>query len=321
MRNPLIFIFIFLSSIVISSCDIYEPEKPGLLVPLTVDQDSSLPSIAVNGTRLHAESFGNPNDPMLINLHGGPGGDYRSMLNCADFVDDGFYVVFYDQRGSGLSQRHNNFDYTPQSFIDDLDAVIDHYRQTADQNIFLYGHSWGAMLAAGYMNQNISTISGVILTEPGGFTWDDTEAYINRWQKLEFFDETTNDKVYIDQFITGDTHEVLDYKAVLVNTDHRVGNAGTVPFWRFGAKCQQRTVDYAMEHGFDFATHLKQYTKKVLFGYSELNTAYGKEHAEKVSSAFANVQLVEIKGTGHEIPYFGWDNLYPIAKAYLSELK
>jgi proline iminopeptidase len=54
---------------------------PGNLVPRTVDQDPSLPSIIVNGTQLHTEAFGNPADPMVVFLHGGPGSDYRNALN------------------------------------------------------------------------------------------------------------------------------------------------------------------------------------------------------------------------------------------------
>jgi hypothetical protein len=40
-----------------------------------------------------------------------------------------------------------------------------------------------------------------------------------------------------------------------------------------------------------------------------------------VSSAYSDVQLVEITGTGHEIPYFGWDKFYPVAKSYLNAIK
>ena len=53
------------------------------------------------------------------------------------------------------------------------------------------------------------------------------------------------------------------------------------------------------------------YTTKVLFAYSERNSKYGKSHAEFVSSAYPNVELVEIKDTGHEIPHYGWENFYP----------
>src|SRR5688572_3886103 len=86
--------------------------EPGNLVPKTVDQDLSLPAIAVNGTLLHAEAFGHPDSTIIVMLHGGPGDDYRVLLNCADLAGYGYRVVFYDQRGSGLSQRMPHDSYT-----------------------------------------------------------------------------------------------------------------------------------------------------------------------------------------------------------------
>src|SRR6476620_9669553 len=73
--------------------------EPGYLVPKTVDQDRSLPSITVNGAMLHSEAFGNPDNPIVVIIHGGPGGDYRDLLNSRDLADHGYRVVFYDQRG------------------------------------------------------------------------------------------------------------------------------------------------------------------------------------------------------------------------------
>ena len=60
-----------------------DPDAPGNLVPKTVEEDPSLPRIEVNGTTLHAEAFGDPSAPMVMMLHGGPGGDYRSLLPTA----------------------------------------------------------------------------------------------------------------------------------------------------------------------------------------------------------------------------------------------
>lgn len=101
----------------------FEPSKPGLLVPRTVDQDASLPQLSINGTTLHLETFGDPDDPMIVLLHGGPGGDYRSMLKCMEFADHGYFVIFYDQRGSGLSQRHPKKTYN-------LDLMIETWEQS-----------------------------------------------------------------------------------------------------------------------------------------------------------------------------------------------
>src|SRR5262245_44675256 len=84
-----------------------DPGEPGTLVPGTVHQDPTLPRIQINGTLLHAESFGDPAGPTVLVLHGGPGSDYRSLLHLKALADDGYKVVFWDQRGAGLSQRHD----------------------------------------------------------------------------------------------------------------------------------------------------------------------------------------------------------------------
>ncbi len=328
MKNILlILVAAALAAFTLSGCDTVDPSDPGYLVPKTVDEDASLPSIYVNDTHLHAEAFGNPNDPMIVVLHGGPGGDYRYLLNCRSFAKDGYFVVFYDQRGSGLSRRHSTESYTTiQLFIDELDAVITHYRQRPDQKVILLGHSWGAMLATAYVNQYPARVSGVILMEPGGLTWRDTEEYIKRVQSLQLFDETSNDYVYLDQFFTGNDHNKLDYKVAVqgaanFSKGNRLGDPGPTPFWRYGAVCNHAALEYARNHPFDFTTNLRQYATKVLFLYGERNEAYGRTYAQQVSSAYPNVELVEISGTGHEFPYFGWDKVYPLAMAYFNTVK
>ncbi|HXF99438.1 MAG TPA: alpha/beta hydrolase [Bacteroidota bacterium] len=314
-----------LAAVTLTSCETVGWSEPGALVPPTVDEDPSLASLSVNGTLLHAETVGNPNNPMIVVLHGGPGSDYRSLLNCSRFAADGYFVVFYDQRGSGLSRRHGKEVYTRQIFIDDLRAVIHHYRMPG-QKVILMGLSWGAMLATAYVNDFPSEISGVVLMEPGGFIWRDAEAYVKRCRSLELFGETSNDYLFIDQIVTGSDHNVVDYKAAVQAAadfarGNRVGNQGPVPFWRIGAVCASASFEYARAHPFDYTTNLRQYTTRVLFLYSELNTAYGRTYAEHVSSAYPNVQLVKVNGTGHEIPYFGWAGFYPIAKAYLDTIR
>ena len=59
----LLYVFLVGSICILSSCDILEPDTPGLLVPRTVDEDSSLPSITVNGAQLHSEALVPPTVP------------------------------------------------------------------------------------------------------------------------------------------------------------------------------------------------------------------------------------------------------------------
>lgn len=310
------------SMLLFTGCEELDPGQPGLLVPRTVDQDGSLSSITVNNTQLHAEAFGNASDPMIVVLHGGPGLDYRYLLNCKALADHGYYVVFYDQRGSGLSKRESKSGFSLQIMMDDLSAVIAHYRKSPDQKIILLGHSWGAMLATAYINQYPDVIDGTILAEPGGFVWQDIKEYIVRAQRYAITSETLNDATYLDQFISGrDTdHEQLDYKfglaSISENSDvNPVGNEANCPFWRMGAIVNRAMFEIGERDQPDWTVNLDAYTTKVLFLYSENNKAYGLEYAQHVSSAYSNVQLQRINGAGHDMLSFstGWNNFLPIA--------
>lgn len=330
MRNKKVYLATLLIAFVsLSSCDKeLTLEEPGALVPKTVEQDAGLSSIAVNGTQFHSEAFGNPSDPMVIFLHGGPGGDYRNGLNVKNLVNDHYYVVFYDQRGSGLSRRHSKDSYSIQLMLDDLTAVIQHYRSSPSQKVFLFGHSWGAMLATAYINKYPAAVNGVVLAEPGGLNKDDLEIYSEKSRRLKLFDEVTNDALYPDQILNGkeNDHAVLDYKLALASPytyakNNEEGIEGSSPFWRNGAAVLKKLFEIAEDDGFDFTNNLHLYNTKVLFLYSANNRAYGGAFAQREAAYFQNVQVSEVNGTGHEMIYFKWDNVYALVLPYLDSLR
>lgn len=300
----------------------------GNLVPKTVDQDATIPSIFVNGTQLHSETFGNPNNPMLVFLHGGPGSDYRNGLNVQQLANEGYYVVFYDQRGSGLSKRHDKKSYSIQLVLDDLTEVIQYYRTSPNQKVFLFGHSWGAMLGTAYVNLYPEKIDGLILAEPGGLNKKLLDDYGEMSRKINIFSEVTSNLLYVDQFLTGkeNQHEILDYKYGISSSfsyakGNKEGIPGPSPFWRIGTTVLESFVDIAENDGFDFTTNLSQYKTKVLFLYGELNQSYGLSFAQKEAAYFPASEIEEVKGTGHEMIYFKWENVAPLALNYLNNLK
>ncbi|WP_236979641.1 alpha/beta fold hydrolase [Membranihabitans maritimus] len=304
--------------------DIHEP---GNLVPKTVVEDPSLPSISVNGTTLHAETYGNPESSLVIFLHGGPGADYQNGLNVKKLADDGYYIVFYDQRGTGLSQRHDKNTYSIQLYLDDLTAVIKHYRTFPSQKVFLFGHSWGAMLTAAYINAYPDRIDGAIFAEAGGFNKQLLDEYGEASRKLNLFSEITNDVLYYDQFLTGreNEHEILDYKLAIASSfSYAEGNdegiEGPSPLWRNGATVLQAFMDISENEGFDFTTNLNQYQTKVLFLYGKNNKSYGLSFAKKEAAFFPNSNIVQIDDTGHEMIYFKWNSVYPMVLDYLNSL-
>ncbi len=129
------------------------PDEPGNLVPKTVDEDPGLPRIEVNGTLLHAEAFGEPGAPTVIVLHGGPGSDYRCLLPLRALADDGYRVVFWDQRGTGLSRRHDKGVYSYAVYLEDLRQVVEKMASPGQPFVFI-GQSWGAMYATWFINEH-----------------------------------------------------------------------------------------------------------------------------------------------------------------------
>ena len=285
-------------------------DEPGNLVPRTVDEDPSLPSITVNDAMLHAEAFGNPGDPMIVCIHGGPGSDYRYLLNCKDLANYGYRVVFYDQRGSGLSQRFSKQSYTSlglgamDMIYDELSGVIAHYRTSPNQKVFLMGHSWGGILATAYAGKHPTTIQGLVVCEPGGLKWDDIMEYMKTSRSFNLTGEFANDATYLDQFLTGREyhHEILDYKiALLAGTNDITGEVLLEPgsFWRFGAVISNALMEVGKKYKPDFSDGISNFNIPVLFFYSEKNQAYPDSWAQKISGVYKTANLFKVPGVGH----------------------
>ena len=134
-------------------------------VPALVTQDDSVPAVTLAGHRLHLRIVeGPPDAATVIVLHGGPGGDFHSLEALAA-LSDMHRVVFYDQRGAGLSERVAARALTLDGHLDELGAVIEHV--APGRPVILLGHSWGAMLATAYLGRHPSRISRAVLIEPG----------------------------------------------------------------------------------------------------------------------------------------------------------
>ena len=110
--------------------------------------------IKVPESQLYVRVRGNPKRPLIVNLHGGPGGysgiDIHLM---GPFLEERFLIAYLDQRGCGKSLTCSDMSMlTVEQYIADLDIVIDsltsHYNK---KTVSLIGTSWGGMYGFLYM--------------------------------------------------------------------------------------------------------------------------------------------------------------------------
>jgi proline iminopeptidase len=315
-------------AIAITTTACLDPESPGNLVPGTVEDDPALPRVAVNGTLLHAEAFGNPGAPMLVMLHGGPGGDYRSLLPYRALAADGYRVVFWDQRGAGLSKRHDASSYTFDVVLEDLRQVVEHFSTSSTQPIVFIGHSWGAMYATWFINEHGTygaRVAGAVLSEPGTFTRAGLEEYLAKLlPPWSYTSEELNDTTWADQFMSPSGHARADFMqaiAVLAGSPREHNDPGNpAPFWRKGALVNRRLVEMALDRGFDWTTRLGQFPHKVLFLRGELNENMPLAHQQELASHYASSEVITVLGAGHEAIWEKQAEFLARIRAYLAEI-
>lgn len=301
-----------LGVLLLSGC--LDPNEPGNLVPKTVDEDPSLPAIELNGTKLHTETFGDPASPVIIMLHGGPGADYRGMRRLHDTPVDGVrladhhFVVYYDQRGCGLSRRHDAAEISRATYEADLLALID--KHAPGRQVVLIGHSWGAMLATDFIPRHTDRVAGAVLMDSGPLTSTYFEELKDGIQNLDIWSEWLNDTSWGQSIVTPDGHARLDYILFLGmlgdgQPGYHLPNPRS-PNWRLGAVANHALQKEGMPNGkpdWDFTKGLERYPNRVLFEGAELNEVIGASLQRRQMTAYPNAELAVIQGAGHEFPW------------------
>ncbi len=283
----------------------------------TVADDANLPRLELNGYTYHAETYGDPDSPVVIVLHGGPGGDYRSLLGLQDLADD-YYVVFFDQRGAGLSERVSKDELTYQGALEDLDAIVDYYG--GGEPVHLVGHSWGAMLGSGYLGYAPEKVASAVLAEPGFLNAREALDWRQRYQQIvggvEYYNLALKagfasfhvdgpDSHAREDFLVG--QQILPYFENHPNNPyHCPGEPYDAPMWRWGTSANSGIQGSASDAELNSLSSLAhEYTKPVLFLASECNTWLGEELQAKHAALYPNAELVVIPNAGHDM---FWDN-------------
>ena len=104
-------------------------------------------NVVLNGVRVWYRVAGNAPSalPPLVFLHGGPGYNSHSFAVLAGpRLEPSLRVVYYDERGSGRSERPWTGHYQLDTLVEDVEALR---RALGVPKIALMGHSFGGTLA------------------------------------------------------------------------------------------------------------------------------------------------------------------------------
>lgn len=101
--------------------------------------------------RVWTKRVGNNPGLKVLLLHGGPGSTHEYFEACDSYLPAaGVEYYYYDQLGSGFS------DHPDEPSLWELDRFVDEVEQVrqalglGQDNLVLYGHSWGGLLAVEY---------------------------------------------------------------------------------------------------------------------------------------------------------------------------
>ena len=329
MKYFLFFIPLFF----ILSCKKLDGDTPGNLVPKTVIDDPLLPYIYVNGTKFHAEALGDINNPILIFLHGGPGIDYRPFIsqvgqeNASKYPDereiqngglsqlqDEYYCVFFDQRGSGLSPRFDKGEIDFDLYIEDLHSIIDYYKQKKldetgilEEQVYLFGWSFGGILATGYINKYPESIKDVVFYEPGPFSKEVVDYFKENTTSVfgQVGNEWLEDYLLSHDHLTSDSHERGDYQMLLgaFKGQPEFHQSRDCPLWRVGSVVSTENLDFFNSEDYDITSNLNHFKGNALFIGGQLTIDELPEYLELQQQHYPSSELIAVQNTGHTGPW------------------
>jgi proline iminopeptidase len=156
--------------------------------------------ISILGLDIFVKMIGS-GEPIVF-LHGGPGDEHRYFLPHVEKLAEYFTLIFYDQRGCGLSQKPNDMSgYSVEHEVETLEEL----RKTLGfEKINLLGQSWGTMLGLLYATTYTEHVNKLMLVSAIGATGEGYKRFAEELEKRMSVDNKEALQVLEDQLLSGE---------------------------------------------------------------------------------------------------------------------
>ncbi|MGI8618233.1 MAG: alpha/beta fold hydrolase [Gemmatimonadaceae bacterium] len=287
----------------------------------------TIPSPRANGytttssVPLYWASYGPEGVSPLLMLHGGPGASHEYLLPQMLELANNRELIFYDQRGGGLSRHDDEGPITWQIQVDDLGTVV---REFSLGPLSIVGYSWGGLLAVLYA---IEAAAGRAPIEPARMILIDP-APVTRRHREEF--EAEFNRRQQDQEIRGmreqltasgmqemdrETYRQRAFELSVAGYFADPARAGDLTPFRVIGKVQKSIWDSLGDYDLRAELANVRCPALVVHGSDDPIPA----HSSREIAAALGARFVLLDGSGH-VPYVEQpDQLFPALVNFLDE--
>lgn len=275
----------------------------------------------INGAGIFCRVIGK-GEPVIV-IHGGPGLGHDYLLKYYSQLADHYQLIFYDQRGNGLSDEFNKDDkVTVDDFVEDLEGIRIEFGL---KKINLIGTSWGALVAINYTVKYAQNVNKLLLLEPAPGSSEYLPAFLRKVKErlteadaaelkaLENDPKTMNDterikrillirfKSYYYDLKNYDPHELNYMDGVRVRKDLASGNM-------FGAYLSN----------YDLYEQMKNIICPLLVIHGEYDPV-PTESIEKMKDYAKHAELHIIKNCGHFVFIEKGEEYFDLVNHFLNQ--
>lgn len=246
--------------------------------------------VNLRGVRLHYLEWGDPEDPLVLAMHG-TGDSCYTWEPFAAMASGAFHIIALDQRGHGKSDRIVPPAYCCEDYVADLEAFIELLNL---DKIILLGHSMGALHCTTYTSMRLRKVTALIHVdiEPCPPQWN--RRYLcGLYEKLpEDYDSEDDFVAQLRESAPYASEELLRRLASVSlepGADGRLVNKG------------DREVYAHFDPSYDLRERLPLINTPALVVRGQESRVMGSHAARAMVSALPNGQLVEIPCATHPV--------------------